>query len=359
MLRCAIVGLGRWGQRLVDACQTDGKFLSPALGFTHAVVHTAGKHDAFCARQNLLVVSDLQAALTNDDVDAIVLATPHTQHAQQIQAAAVAGKHVFVEKPLALNHEDAVAAASACNYAGVVLALGHNRRFLPALIDLHDMIDSGRLGTITHMEGNFSGPFGLDYDQTMWRATSKESPAGGMTAMGIHVIDAMIHLAGPIQDVRAQSLGYALDVDIDDTTCTIMNFESGVSAMVSTLCATARQWRLQVFGTSGWAQMRDHHIFDICMNDEMHANTKIYEDLDIEFAELVAFAAACNGTATYPVPVREAVHGIAVQDAIIASAEAGGEIRHIATHTNWQLPPREQSAFVRPAKSAGRGKISK
>lgn len=207
------------------------------------------------------------------------------------------------------------------------------------------MIDGGKLGTITHMEGNFSGPFGLEYDRTMWRANASESPAGGMTAMGIHIVDAFIYLGGPIAKVSAQSSGLVLDVDMDDTTSVMLRFENGASAYLSTLVATARQWRLQVFGTKGWAQLRDHHLLDVCHIDQQEAVTKTYPPTDIERAELQAFAQACQGGAPYPVTVEEAVHGIAVQDAIIESATRPDTMHSVGRQGQWHPASRSENTF--------------
>lgn len=341
MLRCAIVGLGRWGQRLVDACMDRGQPRGDAIIFTHAVVRSTKKYEEYCARQSLLAVTDYQRLVASDDIDAVVLATPHSQHFDQIVLATTGRKHVFVEKPFTMGAGNARRAAESARNAGLVLAVGHNRRFLPAMQDLKAMLDAGQLGTITHMEGNFSGPFALQYKPSMWRADSAESPAGGMTAMGIHVVDALIYLGGPIAGVSAQSLRVVLDVDIDDTTAVLMRFENGVSAYLSTLCATARQWRLQVFGTEGWAQLRDHHILDICPVSRQEAETTIYPATDIEREELEAFADACYGHKPYTVTLEEAVHGIAVQDAIIESAKAPYPL----------YPVRRQEAFHPPSRN--------
>ena len=345
MLRCAIVGVGRWGQRLVNSCQQEGQTLNESIRFTHAVARSPEKYTAYCSAQQLALHDDYQTVLADSNVDAVVLATPHSQHFEQIIAAADAGKHIFVEKPFTLGHEHAVLAADSARAAGIVLAVGHNRRFLPALQEIKSMIDSGALGTITHMEGNFSGPFGLNYDKTMWRANSTESPAGGLTAMGIHIIDAFIHLGGPVSDVRTHSTGLVLDVDMDDTTSVMLNFENGVSAMFSTLCATARQWRLQVFGTKGWVQLRDHHVFDTCRNDQQQAETKYFPKTDIEFAELQAFAEACQGGTEYSVTLEDAVHGIAIQDAIIESAQLSGALYRIKRHEQWHPKTRNNAPF--------------
>lgn len=321
MLNAAVVGLGRWGQRLVEALSSP---LSEVLRFTHAVVRTPGTASEFCAKHGLGVADRLDAVLAERSISAIVLATPHSQHADQVMRAARAGKHVFVEKPFTLDVESARAAAEACREAGVVLALGHNRRFLPAMTTMKEIIDSGALGEILHAEGAFSGNFGLGYLPGMWRATQAESPAGGMTAMGIHIIDAFIHLVGPIASVRCESHRKVLSVDLDDTTSAFMRFKSGATAYLSTLTATGRLVRVQVFGTQGWLHLLDHHILERCdVNGKVTRSE--FPRVDSERLELEAFGHAIARRQPYKVSIDEAVHGVAVMQAAFRSAQQDGE----------------------------------
>jgi len=321
MLNVAIVGLGRWGQRLLEAVSAPP---SAKLRVTHAVARTPDKVRAVCSARGLALSGDLAQALADPGVGAVILATPHSQHAEQVGAAARAGKHVFVEKPFTLDAASARAAARACRDAGVVLALGHNRRFLPAYAEMKRLVATGSLGEILHLEGNFSGNFGLGYSPGAWRATQAESPAGGMTAMGIHIIDAFLDLAGPIASIRCDSQRKVLAVELDDTTSAFVRFAGGATGCMSTLTATGRIVRLQVFGTRGWLHMLDHHILEICDIDGKVRRIE-YPPLDIERAELEAFADAVAGIASYPVPVEDAIHGVEVMQAAIRSAAGGGE----------------------------------
>ncbi|HKQ28209.1 MAG TPA: Gfo/Idh/MocA family oxidoreductase [Burkholderiales bacterium] len=325
MLNAAIVGLGRWGQRLVEAVSSPP---SAALRFTHAVVRTPDKVAGLC-RTHGLTLSNYESVMRDPGVKAVVLATPHSQHAQQVMQAAGAKKHVFVEKPFTLDFRSASAAANACRSAGVVLAAGHNRRFLPAMMEMKRVVDSGELGEILHVEGAFSGNFGLGYRPGIWRATRAESPAGGMTAMGIHIIDAFIHLLGPIGSVRCESQRKVLAVDMDDTTSAFVQFESGATGYLSTLTATGRIVRVQVFGTRGWLHLLDHHLLERCDIDGQVQRTE-FPKVDIERLELEAFADAVAGKAKYPVSAEEAVHGVAVMEAAIRSAAHGGDRVRIA-----------------------------
>ena len=327
MINAAIIGLGRWGQRLVDSTVSPP---SPAIRFTHAVARTPDNARPFCAKHNLKFSTDLGCVIADPSVQALAFATPHSQHAEQVTAAAAGGKHVFVEKPFTLDAASAERAAAACRKANVVLALGHNRRFLPAMAELKRLVASGALGEILHAEGAFSGNFGLGYKPGVWRATPEESPAGGMTAMGIHIIDAFIHLVGRVQSVRCESQRKVLPVDLDDTTSAFMRFQSGATGYLSTLTATGRIVRLQIFGTRGWAHLLDHHILDRCDIDG-RVTRQEFPSTDIERRELEAFADAIEGRSPYPVPIDEAVHGIAVMEAAIQSATRDGDRVAVAT----------------------------
>jgi predicted dehydrogenase len=141
-----------------------------------------------------------------------------------------------------------------------------------------------------------------------------------MTVMGIHIIDAFIHLAGPIAAIRGDSQRRMLDVELDDTTTAFARFASGASGSMSTLTATGRIVRLQVFGTRGWLHLLDHHILEIC-DVEGRVRRIEYPQVDIERAELEAFADGVAGVEPYPVPIEEAVHGVAVMEAAIRSAQ--------------------------------------
>ena len=207
MINAAIVGMGRWGQRLVDSVQGDGVDPSALIRFSKGVTRTPGKVADYAKKRGITMVESYAALLADPALDAIVLATPHSEHVGQVLQCAAAGRPVFVEKPLALNLSDAQRLRAACEQAGVLLAVGHNRRFFPAMRELKKLATDGSLGTLLHVEGNFSGSFGLEYDSSVWRASEKEAPGGGLTLMGVHIFDAMIDLLGPIASVGAVMSG--------------------------------------------------------------------------------------------------------------------------------------------------------
>jgi predicted dehydrogenase len=318
----AIVGLGRWGKVLVDSVQ--GR--SEHVRFAAAVGRDGARIAADAAQRGLVVLADLAAALADPSLDGIVLATPHSQHATQIAACVAAGKPVLVEKPFTLTRATADAALRAGRDAGVLVAAAHNRRFLPAVVALKRMIADGELGTVLHVETNFSGNVTGRYSRDTWRLAPGESPAGGLAGSGIHHIDAIIHLAGPISAVFAMTSRRVHDIPMDDTTAVMFRMESGATATLLTMTATAPAFRIQVFGTQGRAEIDGAETLVVTGLDGSQSRMQM-EPHDIERAELEAFAAAIRGEAPYPISDSDVLNGVAAFEAVSHSADAKAPVQ--------------------------------
>lgn len=326
MIRAAIVGMGLWGQNLVRSVH--GR--SDLIRFTAGTTRSPDKAREFAERHAIRMVDSYEAVLADPSIDAIVLATPHTQHTEQIVAAARAGKHVFSEKPMGLDRAQAHLAAEACAQARVTLAIGYNWRYQPALQKIRDLIDDGTLGRVLHIEGNFCGPSAYRFPKGHWRHDRDECPAGGMTGRGVHVVDAMIYLAGAVSHVTAQSFRLAQDFGMDDTTSMLMRFKSGATGYLGTVIASAETWRLQVFGSRAWAEVGDiEHLhtwsLKVCRLDPERITVKqqpeliTFPDTSTERAELEHFAREIAAGRAMAQPDGDAVHNVAVFDAIKAS----------------------------------------
>lgn len=189
------------------------------------------------------------------------------------------------------------------------------------------MLADGRLGRLLHIEGNFNGPSVYRQPREHWRQQAAEGPAGGMTGRGVHVVDAMLYLAGPIRSVFAQSARRVLDYGLDDTTSMLFEFRDGSTGYLGTVIATAEGWRLQVFGSRGWAvvgSIPHLHTWSLttCMVDGQPTVID-YPQTSTERAELEAFADAVAHGTPYACPPQAAAHGVAVLEAIVASARSG------------------------------------
>lgn len=327
MIRAAIVGMGLWGQHLVASVQ--GK--SDLISFVAGTTRTPPKAVEFARKHGIRMVERYDALLADPAIDAIVLATPHSMHAEQIIAAAAAGKHVFTEKPLGLTQESAARAVAACAARGVTLGVGYNWRFQPALQEIRKMLDDGRLGRLLHIEGNFCGPSAYRFAREHWRHDRDEVPAGGMTGRGVHVVDAMLYLAGHIESVTAQSYRLAQEFGVDDTTSMLFRFAGGATGYLGTVIATAETWRMQVFGANGWAAVGDvEHLttwqLSVCFVDRNQVTVKQqptsvpFPQTSTERAELEHFARAALAGRPLALPGGDEVHNVAVLEAIVESA---------------------------------------
>lgn len=323
MLNAAIYGLGRWGSRLVESVQGSSK-----IRIVKGISRDPARHKEFSEKTGIKVVSSYGRVLKDPEIGAVILATPHSLHLKQIAQAAKAGKHVFVEKPITLTRKTAEKAIEACRAAGITLGIGLNRRHAPSFVEMLYRIRSGKIGDVLHLEATHSGPTGYNLDSSSWRSTRAEAPAGGMTARGIHTLDAMIQIAGLATSVYAFSDKRKLpaDVDMDDTTSMLLKFASGATGSLSTVFVTADLYRVHVFGSKGWIELRgDTELIMRGLQGQPERIT--LPAVDKEKAELEAFADAIEEKKPFVVPAEEAVNGIAVLEAIVASAAKGKPIQ--------------------------------
>jgi predicted dehydrogenase len=323
MIRVGVVGLGWWGQHILKSIQVR----STELTVIAAADPRTSALDAVDSDLRVPVSPSLDDLLNNADIDAIILATPHSLHEEQIIRVAKARKHVFCEKPLALTKDSAERAIYACETANVILGVGHMRRFEPAMVEIKQLIDSGELGTLMHVEANFSHDLLGDVDPADWRASELESPIPALSAMAIHLTDAYLHLFGPISEVFANSTSRLSLWGSGDTLAVQFRFESGMTGSLSTILVTPMCIRFQVFGSKAWVEARsDIHpgqdgitTLTIARSGEAKQVFELqYEDTVVR--NLEAFAMAVEKRAPYPFTRAEKLGNVAVMEAIVKSA---------------------------------------
>ncbi len=251
-VRACLAGLGWWGGELARAAGS-----AEGLEITACFARTAKTREAFARERGLHPHESWEGALSDPEVDALILATPHSTHSQMIIEAASAGKHVFVEKPLTLHVPDGQRALAACETAGVRLAVGHQRRRQPAHRALKRLIEEGGLGRAIQVEANFSYGFADKVDPASWRAAPEESPSGAMTGLGIHHADNLQYLLGPAKSVFASSRSVTSATNLDDVTAALIEFESGAHGYLGTNMLTPKVYYIHVFGTEANAFAED------------------------------------------------------------------------------------------------------
>ena len=252
MVRAAVVGLGWWGQHIIRRMRD-----SDVLRITAAIDQNPDRA-AFAAEHGVAFLGDLETALADPAIDAVILATPHALHTRQVAQVAAAGKHCFCEKPLALTRAEAEASVAACRAAGVKLGIGHERRYEPAITALRELIGSGTLGTIMHVEANFSHDKLANVPETDWRAQPGDAPAAGMTAMGVHLTDLCLDLVGPVAEVFAATTSRVAYKKTGDVVTVFLRFASGATGTVNAILVTPLYIALKVFGSEAWVEIVNH-----------------------------------------------------------------------------------------------------
>ena len=317
MINAAVIGLGRWGKSLVNAVQ--GK--SARLRFVHGVSKEPDDVRAFAQQHGFTLTTDLADAITNPDVQAIFLATPHSLHVAQVAAVAAAGKAVWCEKPLALTRAQAARSVAACRQAGVVLGSGNNKRCFASMRELKALVDGGALGEIMHVEGHYSNDHSTRV-RSGWRDDPRESPAYGMTGAGLHVVDALVNMAGTIRRVDAKAFAPKAPPDPRDVVAALVEFASGATGQLATIRATVPFWRIQVFGTKGFAEARDEDTLRVGYIGEAVEEHR-FEHVDSLKVLVESFADAVEGKAPFLVRPEQMLDVIGAFEAIVKSLETG------------------------------------
>lgn len=325
-VRIALIGMGWWGQKMLAVLQAAPE----DIRVVRAVEPNTDLVAELCAERGVALSADYADALADPNVEAVVLATPHNLHGQQIKAAVAAGKHVFCEKPLSLTKEGAERSVALCRDAGLVLGMGHERRWEPPVADMLARADAGELGRIHQIEANFSHDKFLALDRGNWRLKADQAPAGGMTATGIHLLDLSVRLLGEAESVWCICEQLSSDLPQGDTVATYVKFKGGGTSYVSASLANPFMSRFTVYGSKGWIDIRDKaHVEapDGWVVTSAMADGPITVE-EVAPAEpvkdnLVSFARAVRGQETYPITAEHLVNNIALLEAVFASATSG------------------------------------
>jgi predicted dehydrogenase len=328
-VRVGVIGYGWWGRVIGRQLASSERFTLGAIAESDPTVRDAMSGDA--QTMGFTVLADADELIARTDLDAVVLCTPHQSHAQQIVSSAQSGKHVFCEKPLCLTLVDAQRAVAECEQRHLVLGIGHERRFEPALIAMRREIAAGTFGTVLQIEANFSQDkfFALPPDN--WRLSNRFAPVGPLTATGIHLVDLAVAILGCPETVWARLATRGSQFENGDTLAVMMGFPGGANAMISAILATPFEGRFAVYGSEGWMEIRDRtHPEQPSGWDVTRAmrgkprETQFWAPYPAVSANLEAFAKAIQGVEPYPVSASEMLANVASLEAIMKSVDSRG-----------------------------------
>ena len=318
-VRLASIGLGWWGSVLAGAVsRTDEAEVVTCFA------RSAESREAFAREHGCETSDSLESIWSDPEIDGVLIATPHTTHADLVEQAAAAGKNIFVEKPLTLSVDEGRRCVAAAERAGVVFQVGHNKRRQTGNRMAQQKLVSGELGQLQAIETNISVPIAFKDVLPEWRQTREECPAGGMTALGVHMIDTIMHLGGPVREVDCRSRRVSGRLAIDDVTMVILELESGVLAYLGTMTAIPNVAVVNVYGTEGAAYSEaDGKYFFFQRRGEPYRTEVPVETVDTVQDELVEFAACIRGGKEPETGARTGLAVVEVFDAIVRSATTG------------------------------------
>ncbi len=317
-VRLGMLGVGWWAGVLAEAARAGGSEVVACFA------RDADRRNAFAAEQGCRAVHSLDALLADGEIEGVIIATPHSTHADLVVEAATAGKSVYVEKPFTLTVDDARRAILAASTAGVTLQVGHNRRRQPANRFIKELIVGGGLGTLLQLEGNQSSPSGHNPGLPQWRRSPDEAPAGGMTGMGVHMTDTFQYFAGPARQLFAFSKRFVGKLAIDDVTGVLIEYESGPVGYIGTSHFTGEVTNLAVYGTDAivWNEAEGSTLY-VQRRPAEDRTSEPVAPLDTVADELSEFA-RCIRTGERPeTGGEEALEVVAILQAVVESASSG------------------------------------
>ena len=313
-----LIGLGWWGGELANATETGG-----AARVASCFARNEESRNHFAAAHGCRPASSLDVLLSDPEVEGVLIATSHQSHRHLVEQAAAAGKHVFVEKPLTTTVADGRACVDAASAAGVVLQVGHQRRRTAANRRIKEMLEAGEIGDVETVLAHQSLPNGFKMPDEAWRWNPEQSPLGSMTSLGVHKIDTMHYLVGPIARVSAFTRG-GRERLIDEATVLAIEFENGALATLTTSFFTPVVNEIAIFGTLAAAyNTAGGARLSVQRRDDATPEEVELTPIDPVVDEIVAFAKAIRGEGPVEPDGETALAVIAVLEAAVESAETG------------------------------------
>lgn len=251
-----MVGVGRVGIGFIGCGSYSSSLAKAAVHSAKLMPLACWDIDRPCAAEfgrahNMRPCDSLNEMLSIDGLEGVVIASPNNAHRANAEAAAGAGKHVYVDKPIANTIEDGLAIIRAVEGAGLTLAVGHNGRRLPGHRKMRQMIAAGDIGAPVTVEANFSHSGGLGLIPGQWRYYRDECPALPLMQLGVHFADTVQYLLGDVLEVCSLMSHVATPADNDDVTVSLLRFHGGLLGYLGSNYASPSVYYVNVYGTGG------------------------------------------------------------------------------------------------------------
>ena len=321
-LRVACIGMGWWSDVLADAIQRSKK-----LNIVACFTRSEDKRKAFAAKYGCTAAPSYETILRDRSIEAIINTTPNDVHLETTRAAAEAGKHVFLDKPIANTVSEGRKIAEVCQKAKVVLALGYQRRRESHFRWLRQRIDAGEFGKLVNAEANISRDRLGKVDLNSWRYTAAGMPGGVMLQIGIHYSDVLEYLLGPVKAVSGRFAQLVLPGDNPDVASMVLEHENGALSTLNASYASASEYYLMnIYGKEATAYYDMHQGLRVLKRGGSGASPVPCPKNDTFVEELEEFADAVRGRGKPEMGGEGATASLAVIRAGIVSAREGRRV---------------------------------
>ena len=319
-MKVACLGMGWWSDVLADAIKRSGK-----MQIVACFSRSAEKREAFARKYGCRAARSYEEILDDKAIEAVINTTPNSVHRETTVAAARAGKHTFLDKPIANTIADARALTEACRKAGVVLALGYQRRRESQFRWIKENLD--KFGKLVNAEANISRDRLGKIDLSSWRYTAEGMPGGVMLQIGIHYTDVLEYLMGPIKAVSGRFVRLVLPGDNPDVASLVLEHENGALSTLNASYASASEYYLMnIYGKEATAYYDMHQGLRLLTRGGTSASAVSCRKNDPIVEELEEFAAAVRGDGEPEMDGEKSTASLAVLLAGIKSAREGRRV---------------------------------
>jgi len=323
-----VVGTGGWARSFWADAQE-----SKDVRLVGCWNRTRERAEKFAEAYGGTVASTLQDLIADPEVEAIANFSANAYHAEPTEVAAAAGKHVFVDKPIANTVAESAAMIRACEKAGVTLMVGHSTRYGGEARTLKQIVDSGRLGQLVMVEANISHSGGTRLSAEKWRWHWEEAPGGPLMQLSIHAFDTLHCFFGPTRRVTALSTKDLETSEIEDVFLVLLEFESGLLAYVGTNYIAPPVHFVRIYGRSENVYAERGKITHVIPTDPWTTKTEEMETPrgNAAAAEMDEFARAIRTKTEPETGGKEGLLALGVVWACIESARQGRavEVREV------------------------------
>lgn len=321
-VRVASIGMGWWSDVLANAAEKSSK-----IKIVKCYTRSIAKREAFAKKYACQAVSDYKEILQDPSIEGVLITTPNNAHRETACLAAEAGKHIFIDKPIANTIADGRAITRACRDAGVILSVGYQRRRESHFRWMRKAITEGKFGGLVQAEANISRDRVGVMDPSSWRHKASEMPGGVMLQIGIHYVDVLLYLLGPARSVSAMTSHLYLEGENPDIAALLIEHENGALSRLSASYSTmAELYLFDVYGRDMTAFYSIHEGLRVLARGAQTLESIPCEKNPTVVEELEEFADSVRKKARPEVGGDAAIESLAVIRAGILSAK---ERRHV------------------------------